>query len=81
VSRTIVTEADLARADRLLEAVAKKSRKDIAQLLAEAREESLSCAMVRMERLMDVTPRKQPGLPFDEATELSGTAAEGKRGA
>lgn len=65
MAKPVVTAADLARADRLLEAVAKKSRKDVAAPLAEVRDEALLCAMVRAERMFEVTERKQPRLPFD----------------
>lgn len=65
--KTPVTATDLQRADRLLEAMKKKDPKALAYELATMREEALSCAMVRVERLMDVRYRKQPGLPFDEA--------------
>ncbi len=71
-----VTAADLARANRLLEAVEANDRKGLARELAEIREEALSCAMVRVERLMDVKWRKQPGLPFDDATLVRSTGDE-----
>lgn len=70
MSRLVVTEADLAKADRLLEQVKKKDRKELGKLFAEIREEALQCALVRVERMFDVTDRKQPGLPFDEASML-----------
>jgi hypothetical protein len=72
MSRLVVTEADLARADRLLEAVEARSRSDLGKLFAEVREEALSCAMVRCERMFEVEERRQPRLPFG-ATPVRGT--------
>lgn len=60
-----ITASDWARADRLLEALEVKDRKVLAFELATMREEALACAMVRVERLMEVKYRRQPGLPYE----------------
>lgn len=58
--KPVITATDLAAADTLLDAFAKRDRKTVARVLAESREVAIQCASVRVEREYGLVQRALP---------------------